>query len=339
MDFQEALLLGEIENILIVGDSIGDGNGADYWVVDQQRRKENGCRCIFDDGVSLFYETTAETRGWVYWLKQYLQSTFGAEKVPQVTNASIGGKSAKWENANKENWITQEYDVIILALGMNDRWDCESIEEFIINYAELCEYAADKCEYFVVLTLVPAIQDYNFDSYRMELWAVNDAIKLVCKEKGYQYVDLYEDIIQYSMNSGKSLDEFFFGGVHPNNVGYLTMWRMIAMGLDLSLPVNQVYDERNVLNVVADLGVDSVAPDMPIDALDDGNPVFREGVSVCAIMQDNFCLNITYPETLVIYRYSNGYGKQIFKPFFSEKNYIRSYEPEKGWHEWQAKER
>jgi len=53
----------------------------------------------------------------------------------------------------------------------------------------------------------------------MELWAVNDAIKLVCKEKGYQFVDLYENIIQYSMNSGKLLDEFFFGGVHPNNVG------------------------------------------------------------------------------------------------------------------------
>jgi len=112
------------------------------------------------------------------------------------------------------------------------------------------------------------------------------------------------------------------------------------MGLDLSLPVNQVYDERNVLNVVADLGVDAVTPDMPIDVLDDnGNPVFREGVSVCAIMQENFCLNITYPGTLVTYRYANGYGKQIFKPFYSEKNYIRSYEPGKGWYEWAATEK
>jgi len=96
LNFQQALLLGEIESILVVGDSIGDGNGADYWVVDQQRRKENDCRCIFDDGEQQFYETTVETRGWVYWFRQYLQSTFDEEKVPEVINASIGGKSAKW---------------------------------------------------------------------------------------------------------------------------------------------------------------------------------------------------------------------------------------------------
>ena len=89
----KALQKGEVESILVVGDSISDGNTDDGCIWSQEDRAAAGNRLILtDENGNCFYENATDGQGWV----KFLRAQAEAAGASVFHNASIGGMSAKW---------------------------------------------------------------------------------------------------------------------------------------------------------------------------------------------------------------------------------------------------
>ena len=152
-NFAAGLRNEEIESILLVGDSISDNNGASGHIYEQEQRRDAGCRLILsDEEEGAYYEDSPDARGWGWHFRNYLLENTSATTFH---NNAIGGKSAKWFNAHREQAIPQDYDAIIVMLGTNDRRTCADVDEFYREYGEFLAYAADHCEYLQVFAPSP----------------------------------------------------------------------------------------------------------------------------------------------------------------------------------------
>lgn len=315
---------------MVIGDSISDGNGDRGYISDHQVRAENGCRKILSADGATYYEGPADGQGWVKYFRDYLL-TYTA--VETVDNNAIGGKSAKWGNAHREGWISQEYDAIFVMLGTNDRWDCLNPEEFYTEYAQLLAYAASRCSYLTVLTPIPAFTSYE-DPKPMDTRQIADTVLDLCANNGYPCINLYLGLMQYAMLEGRPLDEYFLGGTHPNPTGYLALWRLIANELGLNLDIGDLYDKTSVSEVY-DIGVNrgDISEHTPLTAESAGHAVFPIGISIYCTT-DVFQADVKYGGTIVTYRYASGGGYQIFKPFYYGYDFIRYAGADGSWGEW-----
>lgn len=119
----EALQRGAVQSILVIGDSISDGNTDDGCVWGQDEREALGCRLILtDENGNRYYENAPDSQGWV----KFLRAKAEAAGASVFHNDAIGGMSAKWFNAHKELLFTEQdrYDAIFVMLGTNDRTAC-----------------------------------------------------------------------------------------------------------------------------------------------------------------------------------------------------------------------
>lgn len=320
--FAAALRAGEVQSVLIIGDSISDGNGDGGTYIDQDERRELGGRLIIDTGDEAHYEKPQDQQGWVKHFRNYLKNT---SEVSVFHNGAIGGKSAKWFNAHKDSLFEQRdrYDAIFVMLGTNDRWDCLNEKEFYTEYSQLLSYLKEKCTYLTVMTPLPTFPEEN-STKNMENRQIADTVLQLCENNGYTCLNLYRGMIDYARNEGRALDEYFFAGCHPNASGYLALWRLIADELGLNLPVEDVYARDEVLPQVIDIGMDRPEITEQTNLADtyQGAPVFPEGVSLYAVSQP-FKSDISFGGTIVTRKYSNGAGYQIFKPFYHSYSFIR----------------
>lgn len=334
-DFRDALVEHKIHSVLIIGDSIGDGNCASGHISNMESRKNAGCKVIYSDAEEVYYETLPNVRGWTWYLKRYLEDEMSLNI--EVTNASIGSKSARWGNEHKENWITGKYDVIILALGTNDRWDCDTVEEFKENYEELCKYARKRCNYLIVMTPPPSIIPIDNEiDYRVGLREIVEIEKTISNKNGYICADIYQEFMKLIINSDKKLEDFFYGATHPNDYGYLSMWRMLAMELDMTLPVTQFCEEKREILNICERNSKVVKMNTGIDDKDDqGNDIFIAGVTIVLVQDENYCEELTPPGNLMTYKTTSGDGMQVFTPFLGETKLIRVWDSAvKEWTEW-----
>ena len=324
--FAAALRAGEIHSVLIVGDSISDGNGDSLYTSNQQTRKQGGCREILtDEAGTAYYEAPADGQGWVRYFREYLQEY---TDVSVFHNNAIGGKSAKWFNAHKDSLFEQRdrYDAIFVMLGTNDRWDCLNEQEFYTEYSQLLAYLQEKCSYLTVFTPLPGIDTYEpLAEVKMNLDTrqIADTVLQLCSNNGYTCHNLYSGLLSYARSDDRTLDEYFFGGVHPNPFGYRAVWRLIAGELGLNLPIQDVYDSTERLSSVVGIGVNrpEITEQTNLLAQTDNMPVFPEGVSIYATTEA-FKGDVPYGGTVVTNRYEGG-GSQIFKPFYYSYDFIR----------------
>lgn len=319
----EALQRGAVQSILVIGDSISDGNTDDGCVWGQDEREALGCRLILtDENGNRYYENAPDSQGWV----KFLRAKAEAAGASVFHNDAIGGMSAKWFNAHKEQLFTDDhprYDAIFVMLGTNDRRDCLNEKEFYTEYSQLLSYLQEKCTYLTVMTPLPTFPEEN-STKNMENRQIADTVLQLCENNGYTCLNLYRGMIDYVRNEGRALDEYFYAGCHPNSGGYLALWRLIADELGLNLPVEDVYARDEVLPQVIDIGMDRPEITEQTNLADtyQGAPVFPEGVSLYAVSQP-FKSDISFGGTIVTRKYSNGAGYQIFKPFYLSYNFIR----------------
>lgn len=118
----KALQRGAVQSILVVGDSISDGNTDDGCIWSQEDRAAAGNRLILtDENGNCFYENAPDSQGWV----KFLRAKAEAAGASVFHNDAISGMSAKWFNAHKELLFAEQdrYDAIFVMLGTNDRTD------------------------------------------------------------------------------------------------------------------------------------------------------------------------------------------------------------------------
>lgn len=336
--FAAALRDGKIKSVLIIGDSISEGNGDTGFVYPNQRTEDMGLRKIMETEEGTYYEGEADSQGWVKYFRNYLLENTSVEKV---TNNAIGGKSALWGNEHKEAWITEDYDAIFVMLGTNDRYDCTNQQEFYVALSQFLEYAASRCTYLTVFAPIPALDNASSPP-NMSSHQIADTVVNVCENNGYDCVNLYLGMMEYTAALHMSLDEMLYGSTHPSSRGYLHLWRLIAMELGLNAELADFYDANlsaeEITLSVRHIGYqpEGVAESTSLHALDEGgNPLFAIGDTVCQV-DTSFCEEAPYGADLVTHRYEDGTGYQILKPDLLGNDYIRYAGVDGTWGEWTA---
>lgn len=335
-NFAAALRAGEIESVLVLGDSISDGICDDYCVYSHVEREEQGFRRIMTVGENTYYENNPQSQGWVRYFREYLLENTA---VTVFHNNAIGGMSAKWFNAHKEAAVAQDYDAIVVMLGTNDRWDCSSPEKFYVEYASLLSYLESHCRYLQVLAPIPAFETANPASTTenfMNTRQIADTVLELCADQGYACTNLYSGLLWYAQTSGIPLDEFYLGGTHPCHTGYLHMWRLIARELGLNLEIGDMYDDASIYDI-ADIGGERAEITESTRLLDtfQGEDIFPFGISQYFQYSAPFVSGERYGGTVITYRYDNGSGgKQIYKPQYEIYDLIRFAGEDGRWGPW-----
>lgn len=220
-EFITRLFNGQITKIKLIGDSITEGNGARNY-----SHAPTGNPVIFDNGAGIvFHEPNFLNTSWSNKFREFIKSDF---PDVQFINAGIGGKSAKWANANKQNWVSDAEDVVFVMLGTNDRWDSASPTEFKTNLESFLSYIKARSNLMIVMTANPTQNDNVNTTYNFGMNEVDRVITEVCERNGYEHISLYREMLSYSETSGATLKTLIEeGGSHPINEGHDAMWRII----------------------------------------------------------------------------------------------------------------
>lgn len=270
----EALQRGAVQSILVIGDSISDGNTDDGCVWGQDEREALGCRLILtEENGNRYYENAPDSQGWV----KFLRAQAEAAGASVFHNDAISGMSAKWFNAHKELLFTEQdrYDAIFVMLGTNDRTACQTGEEFRAEYGELLAYVAARCEYLTVLVPIPAIYTPTDTVKNMNSAEIAENVRTLCGEAGYDFIDCYKDFPQMAADLGLPLGSLYWGGTHPNAVGYRTLWTAIAHE-----PEGTAQPEDFASVTCIGCNRDDLSGETAPDAMDaSGDPLYPLGVS------------------------------------------------------------
>lgn len=321
-----ALRAGEIESVLVLGDSISDGINDNHCVFGQGKRAERGFRQIMTVGETSYYENDPRGQGWVKYFRDYLLAN---TSVTTFHNNAIGAKSAKWFNAHKEEAVSQDYDAIVVMLGTNDR-RASGPEEFYVEYASLLSYLDGRCKYLQVLTPIPAVDSADptdTTEFRMDTRQAADVVLELCADKGYAVVNLYGGLIRYARTSGMHLDDFIIDETHPHSTGYLHLWRLIAEELGLNLEIGSVYDSSDIYDSFVCIGAnrEDITENTRLYDTAHEEDIFPVGISFYW-QWESFVSGETYGGTVITYRYKNGGGKQIYKPLFRDYDLSHGYD-------------
>lgn len=270
----EALQRGAVQSILVIGDSISDGNTDDGCVWGQDEREALGCRLILtEENGNRYYENAPDSQGWV----KFLRAQAEAAGASVFHNDAISGMSAKWFNAHKELLFTEQdrYDAIFVMLGTNDRTDCADGEEFRAEYGALLAYLHERCEYLTVLVPIPAIYDPTDTVKNLNSAEIAENVRTLCGEAGYDFIDCYKDFPQAAADLGLPLGSLYWGGTHPNAVGYRTLWTAIAHE-----PEGTAQPEDFASVTCIGCNRDDLSGETAPDAMDaSGDPLYPLGVS------------------------------------------------------------
>lgn len=328
--FADALRAGEIKSVLIIGDSISDGNGDTGCLYTAEERAAADCRKIGEIDGKPFYENAWDSQGWAGLFRNYLLENTSVEVFH---NNAIGGKSAKWGNAHKEAWISRDYDAIFVMLGTNDRSDCANAQEFYTEYAQLLRYAESRCQYLTVLTPIPAFTTVD-SATNLDTRQIADAVLELCAANGYDCVNCYAGLLEYASDSGCSLSEYLPTDTHPNHLGYLAIYRVLMEALGLNPPIGDVYSAREQADVIH-LGMnrEDITESTRLTAVDaGGRPIFPEGFSVYYTW-NAFGQEIPYGAVITTSRDGES-GYQIARIGYYSYDLTRSAGADGQWSDW-----
>lgn len=227
---------GTIKKITLIGDSIMEGVGSTGHITPPPSTQPK----IFDNGGSnVFYEGGYTERSYANYFREYISANF-----PSVTfiNKGIGGKSAKWANANKELWVKDE-DFVIVMFGTNDRWDNVDLTGFKNDLTSFLKYVDDNSNNMLVISPPPALNDFSDDlgnvpnpTYKFGIKEIDRVITSLCIENKYDYLSFYREMLKLSRTSRTLLIDWLQGrtiGSHPIDKGHLVLWEIFQQSVGI----------------------------------------------------------------------------------------------------------
>ena len=287
-------------------------------------------RLVLEAAGERYYEKPQDQQGWVKHFRNYLKNT---SEVSVFHNGAIGGKSAKWFNAHKDSLFEQRdrYDAIFVMLGTNDRTACQTGEEFRAEYGELLAYVAARCEYLTVLVPIPAIYTPTDTVKNMNSAEIAENVRTLCGEAGYDFIDCYKDFPQMAADLGLPLGSLYWGGTHPNAVGYRALWAAIAHE-----PMGTAQPEDFASVTCIGCNRDDLSGETAPDAMDaSGDSLYPLGISWYFTWHD-FTSTLPYGAFLETHREADGSAVQYarsnkYQP--TEFSLVRRWE-NGGWTDW-----
>ena len=208
--FPRALAAGEIDSVMVVGDSISAGFGTKGTV-----EGPPGAVLFTDlDGFS-YLEPDHANGAWTNHLRTYLAE----HGVDDFLNASISGRTFTDVDFDFEAWVGDGADAIIVMLGTNDSASLGP-SEFEKVCTRVLERIAERCDYLVVI----APPKRTWDNAPTKISEVAEILGDVCEAHGWDYLSTYEVL-------EPGTDDYQADGLHPTTSGNDKLWESIASQL------------------------------------------------------------------------------------------------------------
>ena len=207
------IITGEYSKIVLMGDSITDGYGGTGY---------NGSQ-------SASISTNTDGYCWANVFKKYLSEKYSIS----VSNTGMYG-SVISEQMNKINEIiTDDTDLVILLTGTNNRNSSSSFDNYKSNLSTHINSLLAKNVDLLVINNIPSTLNDENDKYA----TMRDIADVVIKNTygNVKSFSMYDEFINYCENNNISLSTLFYDNVHPNDDGYLIMFKLLCKNIGLPL--------------------------------------------------------------------------------------------------------
>ena len=228
-DVLSPLVLGTTNvKIKLVGDSITAGVGG----TDYDATQSGGGDWIYQG----YYENIAGYC-WANMLKSYWQTKFNCT----VHNYGMSGRKSGHLVNGLTSWLHNDDDIVICMIGTNDRnagetdpitGGASTMTTLYNNLHTIVDAVQNAGKKIILMSNIPAYNETN-QTFHME--DVDHVIMKVASEYNMEYVSVYKLMLEYCKYTGTSLnDDLLADGLHPNDAGYLVMFRLITNALGIS---------------------------------------------------------------------------------------------------------
>ena len=205
---------GEIKKIILIGDSITDGYGGTGY---------NGNR-------TYGYLNTAGYC-WANILKKYLSDRF------QIETDNYGKYNSKIDEQFQiiqSNIISGNYDLCVWLSGTNNRVDSSTFQTYKTVLPQAINYLKDNIDDFVIISAIPATKDdeagRGHKGYEIDEVALSSCVaENCCFSSGYRKFCDYIELTDTDITS------CFSDHVHPNDLGYYILFKIICNILNIPL--------------------------------------------------------------------------------------------------------
>ena len=207
------IIAGEYSKIVLMGDSITDGYGGTGY---------NGSQ-------SASISTNTDGYCWANVFKKYLSEKYSIS----VSNTGMYG-SVISQQMNKINVIiTDDTDLVILLTGTNNRNSSSTFNNYKSNLSTHINSLLAKNVDLLVINNIPSTLNDENDKYA----TMRDIADVVIKNTygKVKSFSMYDEFINYCENNNISLSTLFYDHVHPNDDGYLIMFKLLCKNIGLPL--------------------------------------------------------------------------------------------------------
>lgn len=198
--------------IKIIGDSIAAGEGSSM--------SYNTDELIFEDNGIKYYRRIAPNSWWGL-LERYLEENYAC---CALENKGCGGAFSYQILENIDTLVTEEDDLVLILMGLNDRKRKNGMKELRYN----CNAVVDRLmkDGKMVILLTPNPSTYENEHHSSRLYHTPDVVAIlreVSEEKGVQLIDNYKYIEEYLKDNRLVIEDIIFengcmnDGLHPSD--------------------------------------------------------------------------------------------------------------------------
>lgn len=204
-------------SVILMGDSITDGAGGSGY---------NG-------NYSAVPSTNTEGYCWANVLKKYLAERFDTS----VRNLGMHGSVIAQQQQELLSCVGKD-DLVIWLVGTNDRSDPVSYATALRQYVTALK---EKCAALLVVSNIPATKtDENAHTVTMQRM---DDLTALAVGSYVPYFSMYQAFVRYCHEQDVALGDCFADHVHPNDTGYVIIFRLLCEAL--GLPLDPYTDYRS----------------------------------------------------------------------------------------------
>lgn len=173
---------------------------------------------------------------WAELFKQYMESKFNV--VVTITGQSGWNSDGFVDSIS--TLIKEDDDIIICSIGTNDRakTNTDTIQsELYNNLQTIGDYVYKKGKSIIFVSPIPSApaSERGFTVHCEDL---SHVFVKACYDMKTEYINLFDMMIDYCDMKNIEVDSLLADGLHPNDNGYMVIFKLILKSLGISYKVN-----------------------------------------------------------------------------------------------------
>lgn len=206
------IINGEIKSIVLIGDSITDGYGGTGY---------NGSASTTE------FSTNSAGYCWANAFKKLIETRYG---IP-VVNKGIWGSYVNYQTEQALTVIT-ENDFVIWLSGTNNRMDFMNYEDNLVNYIRSIKA---KSAGMLFISNIPSSEEDEKAKSPYTMRSIDEVAAKSARINNVPFLSLYKEYIKYCETHSVEIENTFYDMVHPNDTGYLIMFKILCEKLCIPL--------------------------------------------------------------------------------------------------------